>query len=370
MRKTVLSILSLALLLSSCKEQVQEWQMPEHEVLVLESTDTDIEEKYSATITGQQDVEIYPQVSGTISQISVTEGKRVNKGELLFVIDQRPYKAALQRAEANADAAKAQVKTAMLAYESKQVLFEEKVISEYELITAHNELLTARAGQAQAEAEVESARNNLSYTEICSPSDGVVGTLPFRIGALVSPSMPQPLTTVSDNSRMYVYFSMTENQIRPYIHEFGSLDSTISRMPEIRLQLSDGTMYEITGRIESISGIINPKTGTLSVRSRFPNAKKILFSGSYGNVIIPHKLKNVLVIPQSATYELQDKVFVYKVEKGKSISTPITVERLNNGNDYIVRSGLRPGDTIVSKGVGILQDGMEIAVKQTQQTKE
>jgi RND family efflux transporter, MFP subunit len=364
MRKTILSILSLALLLSSCKKQVQEWQRPEHEVLVLESTDTDIEEKYSAAITGQQDVEIYPQVSGTISRICITEGKQVSKGELLFVIDQRPYKAALQRAVANSDAAKAQVETAMLTYESKQVLFEEKVISEYELTTARNELLAARAGQAQAEAEVESARNNLSYTEICSPSDGVVGTLPFRTGALVGPSITRPLTTVSDNSRMHVYFSMTENQIRPYIHEFGSLDSALSKMPAIRLQLNDGTLYEAAGRIESISGIINPKTGTLSVRSRFPNEKKVLFSGSYGNVIIPHKLKNVLVIPQSATYELQDKIFVYKVENGKSVSVPVTVGKLNDGNNYIVHSGLKQGDTIVSEGVSLLQDGMEITVKQ------
>lgn len=365
MRTIFFSILSIALLFSSCKEQVQEWQMPEHKVLVLESTDTDIEEKYSAIITGQQDVEIYPQVSGIISRICITEGKQANKGDLLFVIDQRPYKAALQRAEANADAAKAQVKTATLTYESKQALYKENIISEYELTTAHNELLEARAGQAQAEAEEESARNNLSYTEICSPSNGVVGTLPFRTGALVSPSITMPLTTVSDNNRMYVYFSMTENQIRPYIHEFGSLDSTICNMPDIRLQLNDGTMYEMPGRIESISGIINPQTGTLSVRSVFPNKKKVLFSGSHGNVIISHKLKNVLVIPQSATYELQDKVFVYKVEHGKSVSTSVSVERLNDGNNYIVRSGLEPGDTIVKEGVGVLQDGMEINIKQT-----
>ena len=364
-RTTFLGFLGLSLLSFSCKEQEQERLKFKSETLILKEMNTDIEQTYSATLTGQQDVEIYPQVSGVISKICVKEGQQVNMGELLFIIDQRPYKAALQRAEANTAAAKSRVETAALTYKSKQALYKENIISEYELTTAHNELLEARAGQAQAEAEEESARNNLSYTEICSPSNGVIGTLPFRTGALVSPSITMPLTTVSDNNRMYVYFSMTENQIRPYIHEFGSLDSTVCNMPDIRLQLNDGTMYEMSGRIESISGIINPKTGTLSVRSVFPNRKKVLFSGSHGNVIISHKLKNVLVIPQSATYELQDKIFVYKVERGKSVSTSVSVERLNDGNNYIVRSGLEPGDTIVKEGVGVLRDGMEISIKQT-----
>lgn len=230
-------------------------------------------------------------------------------------------------------------------------------------MTTRNTLSIAKAGLEQAEAQETDARNSLSYTEVKSPSDGIVGTLPYRVGALVNPSMSQPLTTVSDNTLMYVYFSMTENQLRALVRQYGSPDETIRQIPPIRLQLNDGTLYEVTGRIESISGIINSQTGTASIRSVFPNEKRILFSGGIGNVLIPHVETNAIIIPQAVTYELQDKIFVYKVVEGKAVSVPIMVERLDNGMEYIVRSGLQAGDVIVSEGVGLLQDGMEIAVK-------
>lgn len=179
--------------------------------------------------------------------------------------------------------------------------------------------------------------------------------------------MAQPLTTVSDNSQMYVYFSMTENRLRALIRQYGSPDETIKQMPSIELQLNDGSIYEENGHIESISGVINQQTGTVSVRSVFPNENRMLFSGGIGNVVIPYKMDDVIVIPQSATYELQDKVFAYKVqENGKLSAVQLQIEKLNDGTDYIVRSGLRPGDRIVSEGVGLLQDGMEILVKETE----
>lgn len=315
------------------------------------------------SVRGRQDIDIYPQVSGTISRLCVQEGQKVVRGEVLFIIDQVPYKAALRTATANVHAAQAQVETAKLDYNSKQELYKENVISEYELLTTRNTLSIAKAGLEQAEAQETDARNSLSYTEVKSPSDGIVGTLPYRVGALVNPSMSQPLTTVSDNTLMYVYFSMTENQLRALVRQYGSPDETIRQMPPIRLQLNDGTLYEVTGRIESISGIINSQTGTASIRSVFPNEKRILFSGGIGNVLIPHVETNAIIIPQAVTYELQDKIFVYKVVEGKAVSVPIMVERLDNGMEYIVRSGLQAGDVIVSEGVGLLQDGMEIAVK-------
>lgn len=159
------------------------------------------------------------------------------------------------------------------------------------------------------------------------------------------------------------HYIASENQLRALVRQYGSPDETIRQMPSIRLQLNDGTLYEVTGRIESISGIINSQTGTASIRSVFPNEKRILFSGGIGNVLIPHVETNAIVIPQAVTYELQDKIFVYKVVEGKAVSVPIMVERLDNGMEYIVRSGLQAGDVIVSEGVGLLQDGMEIAVK-------
>lgn len=353
--------------LVSCNGEQQSVRQ-EYPVLTVKTDSVTIEESYSASIQGRQDIDIYPQVSGKISRLCVSEGDRVRNGEILFVIDQVPYQAALRTAIANVHAAEAQVETAQLDYESKQVLFREEVISEYDLSMAKNALAVAEAGLEQAKAQETDARNNLSYTEVKSPSDGTVGTLPYRAGALVGPSMAAPLTTVSDNGEMYVYFSMTENQFRAQLRLYGSPDETIRRMPPVCLQLNDGTMYEDSGRIESVSGVINRQTGTLSVRSVFPNGKRLLLSGGIGNVIIPRTEHAAVVIPQSATYELQDKIFVYKVENGRAVQTELTVEKIHDGHDYIVRSGLKGGDVIISEGVGLVQDGMEVAVKQESAT--
>lgn len=360
-----------ALCLVSCKSQETGEFKQTCPVIDVTPTTVEIKESYSASIQGRQDIEIYPQVSGTIFRMYVEEGSKVRKGEILFVVDQVPYKTALRTATANVHSATAQVETAQLDYDSKKMLFQENVISEYELSMAKNALAVAEAGLEQARAEEINARNNLSYTEVKSPSDGVVGILPYRVGALVSPSIPQPLTTVSDNSEMYVYFSMTENQLRALIRQYGSPDETIRQMPSVRLQLNDGTIYDHEGRIETISGIINRQTGTASIRSVFPNEKRVLFSGGIGNVIIPRTIKETIVIPQSATYELQDKIFAYKIDKESKInSVELTVEKLNDGKNYIVYSGLEAGDRIVSEGVGLLQDGMEILVEGTDKNQE
>lgn len=350
--------------LVSCKGKESAEFVQAYPVITVRSAPVEIRESYSASIRGRQDIEIYPQVPGTISRLCVQEGQVVRKNEVLFVIDQVPYQAALRTATANVRAAEAQVETARLDYDSKQILFREQVVSDYELSTARNALVVAKAGLEQAKAQEINARNSLSYTEVKSPSDGSIGTLPYRVGALVGTSMTQPLTTVSDNSEMHVYFSMTENQLRALVKQFGSPDATVKQMPSIQLRLNDGTIYDAEGRVETISGVINPQTGAVSIRSVFPNESRILWSGGIGNVIIPHTEADAIVIPQSATYELQDKIFVYKVVEGKVVATPITVARLNDGNDYIVRSGLKREDVIVSEGAGLLQDGMEIKIKQ------
>lgn len=356
-----------ALVLVSCKGAAPEGQVQSYPAVTVGRESVETAEYYSASIRGRQDIEIYPQVAGTIHRICVKEGQRVKQGEILFVIDQVPYQAALRTATANVHAAEAQVETARLDYESKRALLHEEVISEYDLSMAKNALAVAEAGLEQMRAQEINARNSLSYTEVKSPSNGTVGTLPLRTGALVSPSMAQPLTTVSDNEEMYVYLSMTENQLRALIRAYGSPDETIRQMPSVRLQLNDGTVYDEPGRIETISGVIHPQTGTVSVRSVFPNGRRLLLSGGIGKVVIPRSVPDALVIPQSATYELQDKIFAYKIDTGNRIrSTELAVEKLDDGKRYIVRSGLQAGDRIVSEGVGLLKDGMEISVKETE----
>ena len=341
----------------SCGQAPTEQGPAQYGVTTIATTDREIQSNYSATIRGRQDIDIYPQVSGTISELRVTEGQSVSKGQTLFIIDQVPYKAALQTAEANVAAAKASVATAQLTYDSKKELFAKSVVSQYDLSTAENTLLTAKAQLAQAEAQRVNAANNLSYTVVKAPANGMVGTLPYRVGALVSASMPQPLTTVSDNSEMYVYFSMTENQLLNLTRKYGSIANTLKNMPDIQLQLNDGSIYDQTGRIESISGIIDSSTGSVQLRAAFPNKGGLLHSGGAGSIILPVNYTDCIVVPQVATFELQDKVYVYKVVDGKATSSMIDVEKINNGREYIVKSGLVPGDVIVAEGVGLLREG-------------
>ena len=329
---------------TGCKQAPQATVESGYKVITLAPTDRTLSSTYSATIRGRQDIEIYPQVSGTLTQVCVSEGERVKRGQSLFIIDQVPYEAALQTALANVEAAKASLATAQLTYDSKQELYKQNVVSAFDLSTAKNSLLAAQAQLAQMKAQEVNARNNLSYTLVKSPADGVVGTLPYRVGTLVSASLPEPLTTVSDNSDMYVYFSMTENQLLGLIRRYGSKEEALKQMPEI----------------ETISGVIDRNTGTVSLRAVFPNREGLLHSGGAGNVIVPTEKAGALVIPQAATFEVQDKVFAYKVVDGKTQSAPVQVTRVNGGQEYIVESGLQPGDVIVAEGVGLLREGTEI----------
>lgn len=361
MRRSFLlpAVILTAAIFVSCKDKKEVTQASgEYRTMTVDTSTVTVNSSYSATIRGRQDIDIYPQVSGKITDLKVNEGELVKKGDVLFIIDQVPYKAALNTAQANVAVAKASVSTAQLTYDSKVKLYNEKVISLYELQSAENSLLSAKATLAQCEAQLVNAENDLSYTVISSPADGVVGTIPYRQGTLVSASMPQPLTTISDNSQMYVYFSFNENQLLELIRRFGSVEKAIKNMPDLQLQLSDGSIYETKGRVEAISGVIDRSTGTFSIRAVFDNENRLLHSGANGRVIIPVTYNGSIIIPQAATTELQDKVITYKVVDGKTKSTQIKVLPGSNGKEYIVTEGLQIGDEIVSEGAGLLRDGL------------
>lgn len=359
MMKQVMTLICSATLMA-CGNAPAVQTQSEYEVMNITTSDKELQTTYSAAIRGRQDIDIYPQVSGTLTKLCIAEGEAVRKGQVLFIIDQVPYLAALRTAEANVEAARAGVATSQLTYDSKKELYAQKVVSEFDLKTSYNNLLTAKAQLAQAEAGRVNAANNLSYTEVKSPADGVVGMLPYRVGALVSANLPKPLTTVSDNSNMYVYFSMTENQLLDLIRRYGSKEKALAGMPSIILQLNDRSDYSQGGKIETISGVIDSSTGTVSLRAVFPNKEGLLTSGGSGNVVIPVRKENCIVIPQAATYELQDKVFVYKVVDGKAQSAAVQVTRVNGGQEYIVDNGLKVGDVIVVEGVGLLREGTAI----------
>ena len=328
----------------------------------VKATSSNQSEQYPATIKGLQDIEVRPQVSGLIVKLCVDEGATVRKGQALFQIDPTQYKAAYDQAAASVKSAKANLETITATERNKKMLHDQKIISDFEYQTAVNNLLTAKANLAQAEAAYTAAKQNLDFCTVKSPSDGVIGTFPYRIGALVSPSISEPLTTVSEIGDMYVYFSMTEKQLLDLTRAGGTLKEQLEKMPAVKLQLADGTMYDAEGKIDAVSGVIDQTTGSVSMRAIFPNKQNILRSGGMANVVFPYTMSEIILIPQTATQEIQDKKFVYVLQPDSTLKhTEIQISNLNDGKNYIVTGGLKEGDQIVVEGVQTLQDGQKIS---------
>lgn len=333
----------------------------EYPVETIGTQGSEMQTTYPASIKGIQDVEIRPKVSGFITQLCVQEGQAVKAGQLLFVIDNTTYQAQVRQAQAALSSAKTQLNTSKLTYENSKKLFEKNVIGSYELQTAQNTYENARAAVAQAQAALSSAKDMLGFCYVKSPANGVIGSLPYKVGALVSASSVEPLTTVSDVATVEVYFSMTEKDILNLTKKAGGIHAAISDFPAVKLQLVDGTMYNEPGKVTKVSGVINQTTGSVSMIARFPNPNRLLKSGASGTIVVPRVSNNSIVIPQSATTEIQDKIFVYVVTPQNRVKyTEIQVDPQNDGNHYVVTNGLNAGDRIVTKGLTSLTDSMEI----------
>ena len=355
----------MMILVTSCGSgSTQQTGEQEYKLMQIEPRTISLQNKYSASIRGRQDIRIIPRIDGYLTELYIKEGDKVKAGQSLFKIDEVPYMSQLQAAKANTEICKANVSIAELNYNGKKALYDKGVVSEFEHTSTKNALKMAQAQLAQAKAQEAFARNNLSYTVMKSPSDGIVGKLHYRKGDYVSASTQDGLTVISDNSEMYVYFSMTESQVLDLLQQYGDLKTAISQMPAIKLQLSNRTLYSKNGRIESISGIIENSTGAVSVRAIFPNDKGSLLSGGAGNVVIPHVKSETIVIPQEATFETQDKVYVYKVVDGVAKSSIIRVDKNSNGTEYIVTEGLAAGDVIIAEGAGLVQEGVAVKAKE------
>lgn len=399
----VLSGLVLTVL-SSCggeQQAQQQGQAPELAVMTVGVGDSELNRSYPATIKGKADIDIRPQVSGFITRVYVDEGQRVSKGQTLFTLDQVQFKAAVDQAQAavtqtNAAIAQAQaalnvaetaVATAQLTANNKKTLYEKNIISKYEWDLAENSLAQAKANlnqakagisqakaaHEQAKASLVSAKKNLSYTVVTAPSNGVVGSIPNRVGALASPSMQLPLTTVSDNTSVYVYFALNEKDIIAMTKNGAiSLEQAIASMPRVNLRLADGSIYGCTGEVATVSGVIDASTGSATVRALFDNPAGMLRSGSTGTVLIPYVENDAIIIPQKATFEIQDRKFVYTLnDSNKTVSTPITVFEINDGQEYRVTSGLKAGDRIVTEGIGTtVKEGMVIKPKTAAPVKQ
>jgi len=360
---------------TSCGGDQQQQQAPAPQIatMTVNLTDAENQSTYPATIKGKTDIDIRPQVTGFITKVMVDEGQHVRKGQTLFILDQIQYQAAVDNAQAAVNSAATRVKTAQMTADTKRQLLDKNIISSYEYQLADNDLQTARAGLAQAQSQLVNAKKNLAYTVVTAPSDGVVGSIPNREGSLASPSSAQPLTTISDNSKVYAYFSLTEKDLLEMTDGGSrSVNAVIETLPAVSLKLADGTIYPQEGKIATVSGVIDSSTGAATVRALFDNASGMLRSGSTGSVVIPVRQTNAIVIPQKSTFELQDRRFVYVVNDSNIVSSkPITVQAISDGKNFVVTSGLQPGDRIAVEGVGtILRDGITITPVDKTQTSQ
>lgn len=360
MKHQVLFLLGAGLmltgLLTSCGDKAQTAQAPAPQIAVmtLQPGSADYQYSYPATIKGKTDIAIRPQVTGFITKVCVDEGQKVNKGQTLFILDQVQYQAAVDQAEANVNSARTAVSTAEITEQNKRKLLDKNIISQTEWQLAANQLAQAKAALAQAQAALTTARKNLAYTVVSAPSDGVVGTIPNREGSLASPSSAQPLTTISDNSKVYAYFSLSEKDLLELTGGGQeSIDASVKALPAVKLQLADGSIYPFEGQVATVSGVIDNSTGAASARALFDNPSGMLRSGNTGQIIVPRKNEGVIVIPQKATYETQDRRYVYTLNDSNiTVPTYITVEPYDDGKTFVVTSGLKAGDRIVTEGVG------------------
>ncbi|BDW92229.1 hemolysin D [Flagellimonas marinaquae] len=346
-----LSAISLAIL-ASCggknEQQAAAPQAPSLKVNTLEKQDITLYNSYSTNIEGEQNVEIWPKVSGFVQKIYVEEGQQVKKGQLLFKLE-------TQTLSQDAQAAKAAVNVAQVEVDKLVPLVEKNIISEVQL-------KTAKAQLEQAKSTYSSIAANIGYSNIVSPVNGYIGEIPYKVGALVSSSMGQPLTVVSDISTVRAYFSMTEKQLLEMKSKMTKGGASVSseNSPEVELVMINGETYPHKGKIAMVNNIINPTTGSVTLRADFNNPNFLLSSGSTGTIKVPSPQKDVMVVPKMATVDIQGNKLVYILQDDNTVKS----QKINiidqTDSEYLVSQGVQPGNTIVVEGVSKLREGQSI----------
>lgn len=347
----ILMFISVTFSLVSCKkdEQPKEKPVMTYKVTEVAPTSTMLYNEYPTVLEGVVDVEIRSKVDGYIEKIFVDEGQEVRKGQVLFKLES-------ETATQDAAAAKAKVTAAQVEVNRLIPLVERNIISQVQLETA-------KANLASAKSSYQSVITRINYATITSPVNGFVGTIPYRLGSYVSSATAQPLTRVSDISSVYAYFSINEKEQLDLMENLTgkTFQEKINNMPSVNLLLSNGSIYPSQGKIETFSGQANTQTGSYNVRAKFANTDKMIRSGSSGTIQIPSNLKDVILIPQSATMELQDKHLVLTYDNENKVKPiPVTIREVPGGKFYVVDSGLKAGDKIILEGVGILAEGTPI----------
>ena len=348
--------------LTSCGLDMPKETNSSFETMTVKKSDIELPYKFSAKMKGQNDVTVTPQVSGQLMKICVTEGQQVKKGQTLFIIDQRNAQLELEAAQANLQAALAQENSAKLEFESNKNLFDKKIVSSYMLNNSENAYKQAQAAVAQARSAVNRAKVNLGFCTITASVSGVIGEIPVRAGDQVSPATQ--LTILSGNTSMYAEISVTEAIIESMVKEgvkATDLEKHLAKLPDATFIMKSGTEYPHKGRVASLTGVVNSATGSLTAKVSFPNPSGHLYSGIQGTVVMNFAEKGVIIVPQNAVVRLQDKSQVYIVKADSTASaTDVTVEDTGNGKDFIVKSGLNPGDKIVTLGANNVTEGQKV----------
>ena len=362
---TVMALLSIVTLLSfsGCGEpnkmQVAAPPVQTLPVVAINNSSETTYIDYPAAIEGAVDLEIRPQVSGSLDKIYVNEGAQVSKGQILFKINEQPFKEALNNAKASLMSAKAAQSNAQLEIDKLTPLVANKVVSEYQLKSAKATYESALVNVEQAKAAVSTANINLGYTLIKAPVSGFVGRLPKKQGSLVSNTDLAPLTLLSDAHEVHIYFSLSEEDFIGFNTNYAgkSMTDRINHLPAVSLVLTDNTVYAQQGKIDMVDGQFDKSTGSISLRATFPNSKGLLRSGNTGRIRLGLVHADALVVPQSATVEMQDKIFVFTVaDSNKVRKMPITISG-KSGPNYLVKDGIKAGDQIVLSGLDRLKEG-------------
>ena len=368
-----LSIILISGCVGEAKNIENDKEIKDVNTLTLTSEQANQYYDYPASVKGQQNVEIRPKIDGFIEQILIDEGAKVKKGQLLFKISNPMYEQEVLSAKASIERFQAAVNTARMNYKKTVPLVEKGIISEYELEAKDLDLKGKQAELEEAKARLRNAKVNLSYTSIFSPSNGIIGTLPFKIGSLVSSSSPEPLTVVSDISNVHVYFSISEKQYLAMIEEGKniSLEQSIAKLPQVELILQNGMVYPQKGKIETSGGLINSTTGSISLRAEFPNENGLIRSGSSATIRMEKPISDAILIPAKATFEMQGNKFAIMLDQdNKAKTVGIEVSDLPIGDSFVVVKGLKPGDLIVTENVGSIKDGDLLKPKQNEKIAE
>lgn len=375
--KLILPILIISTLAStlivgcaSKDKKAAEQQKPvvSYKVIGLQRSNATLYAEYPAKLQGIQDIDIRPKIDGYIDKVHIDEGAEVRAGQTLFTINNPQYAQDVNNANAAIASAEAAVESAQLQVKKTKPLVEQGIISAFELENAQLTLKAQQANLLQRKAAYNNAKINQGYTTVTSPVNGIVGTLPYRIGSYVNSATAQPLTIVSDISKVYAYFSINEKQQLSFVEQNngGSFQDKINQMPAVSLLLSNGELYPENGKVQTFSGQVNSATGSFNVRAIFPNANRLLRSGSSASVRIPTQVNNAIIIPQFATTEMQDKRMAYIVgEENKVKAVVIKVRPIPGGKYFVVDDGLTEKDQLIIEGIGIITDGMPIQPQPT-----